>query len=46
MGTIRKLIKALTGQGMHRQLCCYENALLELGGDVDALDRAVKKYLP
>lgn len=46
MNTLKKLIKALTGQSAHRQLCCYENALQELGGDMDTLDQLLKTYLP
>ncbi len=46
MNSLRKLIKALAAQSAHRQLCCYENALQDLGGDVNALDRLLKTYLP
>ena len=45
MKTLRKLLKALYSQGMHRQICCYENALIECGGDAHVLGQLLKKHL-
>ena len=42
--TMRKLLKALAGQNMHRLMCCYENALLDMGGNVEQLGDELKKY--